>query len=208
VQDYAAAIPARLLDVQAGERVLDLCAAPGGKTLQLAAAGAEVVAVDRSASRLKRLHENLARTELKAEVVVADATAWEDARTFDAVLLDAPCTATGTFRRHPDVLWAAAPGDIAKLAALQSRLLDAAARRLGPGGRLIYCVCSLEPEEGEAQVAAFLVRHPEFSLAPIAAGEGGAPQAALRDGMLRLHPGLTEPAAGMDGFFIARLVRT
>jgi 16S rRNA (cytosine967-C5)-methyltransferase len=207
VQDYAAAIPARLLDVQAGERVLDLCAAPGGKTLQLAAAGAEVVAVDRSASRLKRLHENLARTELKAEVVVADATAWEDARTFDAVLLDAPCTATGTFRRHPDVLWAAAPGDIAKLAALQSRLLDAAARRLGPGGRLTYCVCSLEPEEGEAQVAAFLVRHPEFSLSPIAPGEGGAPEAALRDGMLRLHPGLTEPAAGMDGFFIARLVR-
>jgi 16S rRNA (cytosine967-C5)-methyltransferase len=207
VQDFAAAIPARLLDVKPGETALDLCAAPGGKTLQLAAAGAEVVAVDRSASRLKRLRENLARVDLKAEVVVADAAAWTDERQFDAVLLDAPCTATGTFRRHPDVLWAAAPGDIVKLAALQTRLLDAAAVRVRPGGRLVYCVCSLEPEEGEMQAAAFLARRPDFRLAPIAAGEGGAPAAGAKDGTLRLHPGLADPAGGMDGFFIARFVR-
>ena len=158
VQDAAAAIPARLLDLKPGETTLDLCAAPGGKTLQLASAGASVTAVDRSATRLKRLSENLARMGLTAEVVVADAAAWSDKRSFDAVLLDAPCSATGTFRRHPDVLWAAKPSDIAKLAAVQTALLDAAADRVKPGGRLVYCVCSLEPEEGEAQAAAFLAR--------------------------------------------------
>src|SRR5205085_7113413 len=132
VQDASAAIPARLLGVKPGEAALDLCAAPGGKTLQLAAAGAQVVAVDRSAPRLKRVAENLARLGLSAEVVAAEAAAWPDRRRFDAVLLDAPCSATGTFRRHPDVLWAARPGDIASLAAVQSGLLDAAARRLAP----------------------------------------------------------------------------
>src|SRR5581483_11558719 len=150
----------------------DLCAAPGGKTLQLAAAGAQVTAVDRSPERLKRVAENLKRTGLAAETVAADATAWADPRTFDAVLLDAPCSATGAFRRHPDVLWAAKPGDIAALAAVQARLLDAAARRVKPGGRLVYCVCSLEPEEGEAQADAFLARHAGFALAAVQPGEG------------------------------------
>ncbi|MEO8113413.1 MAG: transcription antitermination factor NusB [Phenylobacterium sp.] len=206
VQDAAAAMPARLLDVAAGETVLDLCAAPGGKTLQLAALGAKVTALDRSAPRLKRVSENLARTGLAAEVVTADAAGWHDRRQFDAVLLDAPCSATGTFRRHPDVLWAAKPGDIAVLAALQSRLLDAAGRRVKPGGRLVYCVCSLEPEEGEAQAQAFLARTPGFALAPMTAGEGGAPEASLlADGTLRILP--HHRPGGLDGFFIARFRR-
>ncbi len=207
VQDASAAVPARLLAVQAGEIALDLCAAPGGKTLQLAAAGAQVTAVDKSAARLKRVAENLARTGLSAEIIAADATAWPGARTFDAVLLDAPCSATGTFRRHPDVLWMASPADIPKLAALQSRLLDAAARRVKPGGRLVYCVCSLEPEEGEAQLAAFLARTPAFALDPVASGEGGAPEASrLPDGTLRILP--HHRAGGTDGFFIARMRRS
>ncbi|MFM8375166.1 MAG: RsmB/NOP family class I SAM-dependent RNA methyltransferase, partial [Phenylobacterium sp.] len=149
VQDASAAVPARLLRPRPGLTALDLCAAPGGKTLQLAAGGASVTALDRSAARLRRLGENLERTGLSAETAVADAATWDDGRTFDAVLLDAPCSATGTFRRNPDVLWAVKPGDIAALAATQSRLLDAAARRVSPGGRLVYCVCSLETEEGE-----------------------------------------------------------
>lgn len=207
VQDAGAAIPTRLLDVKPGETALDLCAAPGGKTLQLAAAGADVVAVDRSADRLKRVTENLARLQLSAEVVTADARSWTDKRTFDAVLLDAPCSATGTFRRHPDVLWAAAPGDIASLAEVQTRMLDSAAARVKPGGRLVYCVCSLEPEEGEGQVRGFLARHPEFALAPVAAGEGGAPAASVApEGWLRILP--HHLAGGIDGFFAARMVRT
>jgi 16S rRNA (cytosine967-C5)-methyltransferase len=203
VQDASAAIPARLLAVQAGETALDLCAAPGGKTLQLAAAGAQVTAVDRAPGRLKRVGENLARTGLAAETVTSDAAIWSDKRTFDAVLLDAPCSATGTFRRHPDVLWAAKPSDVAGLAAVQSKLLDAAARRTKPGGRLVYCVCSLEPEEGEGQVAAFLGRTPGVTLDPIGEGEGGAPAASLRaDGTLRILPHHTE--GGTDGFYVAR----
>ena len=207
VQDASAAVPARLLDVKPGQSALDLCAAPGGKTLQLAAAGATVTAVDRSAGRLKRVSENLARTGLAAEVVAAEAAAWPDKRTFDAVLLDAPCSATGTFRRHPDVLWVASPADIPKLAAVQARLLDSAARRVKPGGRLVYCVCSLEPEEGEGQVDAFLQRTPGFELEPAAPGEGGAPEASLRaDGALRILPHHRE--GGTDGFYVARLRRT
>ena len=206
VQDATAAIPVRLLDIQAGARVLDLCAAPGGKTLQLAAAGAAVTAVDRSAVRLKRVTENLARTGLAAEVVEADGATWPDTRTFDAVLLDAPCSATGTFRRHPDVLWVARPSDVVSLAAVQARLLDSAARRVKPGGRLVYCVCSLEPEEGEAQAAGFLARTPGFALEPVAAGEGGAPEASLRpDGALRILP--QHLAGGLDGFYVARFRR-
>lgn len=202
VQDAAAAIPARLLGAQPGQTALDMCAAPGGKTLQLAAAGAEVVALDRSAVRLKRVAENLTRLALSAEVVAADAATWPDRRTFDAVLLDAPCSATGTFRRHPDVLWAAKPSDVAGLAAVQSKLLDAAARRTKPGGHLVYCVCSLEPEEGEGQVAAFLGRTAGMSIDPISAGEGGTPQASIKaDGTLRILPHIE---GGMDGFYVAR----
>jgi len=207
VQDAAAAIPARLLETKAGQTALDLCAAPGGKTLQLAATGAEVVAVDRSAARLKRVGENLERMGLAAEIVVADAGDWADARSFEAVLLDAPCSATGTFRRHPDVLWAARPGDIASLAAVQSRLLDSAAGRVKPGGRLVYCVCALEPEEGEAQIRAFLARRPDFALDPVQPGEGGAPEASLApEGWLRILP--HHLPGGIDGFFIARMIRT
>ena len=203
VQDAAAAIPARLLAVQPGQTALDLCAAPGGKTLQLAAAGAQMTALDRSAARLKRVAENLTRTGLAAEAVAADAATWPDKRIFDAVLLDAPCSATGTFRRHPDVLWAAKPSDVAGLAAVQSKLLDAAARRLRPGGRLVYCVCSLEPEEGEGQVAAFLGRTQDIVLDPIGAGEGGAPAASVRpDGTLRILPHHLD--GGLDGFYVAR----
>ncbi len=206
VQDASAAIPARLLHVEAGESAVDLCAAPGGKALQLAAAGARVTAVDRSAQRLARVAENLARMNLQAETVAADAAEWSDGRVFDAVLLDAPCTATGTFRRHPDVLWASRPGDVAKLAQSQARLLDSAAGRTAPGGRLVYCVCSLEPEEGEGQVAGFLKRRPEFALDPIAAGEGGAPAQSLTpQGTLRLLPFHAE--GGCDGFFVARFRR-
>jgi 16S rRNA (cytosine967-C5)-methyltransferase len=206
VQDAAAAVPARLLAAQPGETALDLCAAPGGKTLQLAAAGASVVAIDRSAARLRRLKENLDRTGLAAEVVTADAETWDDQRAFDAVLLDAPCASTGTFRRNPDVLWAIRPPDIAKLAQVQARLLDSAAARVKGGGRLVYCVCSLEPEEGEAQVPAFLKRHPDFRLDPVQPEEGGAPEVSVtRDGCLRILP--HHLPGGLDGFFAARVRR-
>ncbi len=208
VQDAAAALPARLLGVTPDQTALDLCAAPGGKTLQLTAAGARVVAVDRSEARMARVRENLARTGLQAELVAADAAVWDDGRVFDAVLLDAPCSATGVFRRHPDVLWTCSAADIAPLAAAQARLLDAAARRVSPGGRLVYCVCALEPEEGEAQVAPFLSRHPEMALEPIAAAGDGAPAEGLRqDGTLRLLPSFDPPAGGLDGFFAARFRR-
>ncbi len=208
VQDAAAAAPARLLAPRAGETVVDLCAAPGGKTLQLAAAGAAVVAVDRSANRLRRLEDNLARTGLTAEVVTAAAESWDDPRSFDAVLLDAPCTSTGTFRRNPDVLWGSRPGDIGKLADVQHRLLDAAAARVKPGGRLVYCVCSLEREEGETQALAFLRRHPDFVTAPAVAADVGAPEEALTpEGWLRILPCQWGERGGLDGFFAARFDR-
>jgi 16S rRNA (cytosine967-C5)-methyltransferase len=207
VQDAAAAIPARVLATQPGETALDLCAAPGGKALQLAASGAQVVALDRSAARLRRLSEGLARTGLAAEIVAADAVAWDDPRTFDAVLLDAPCTASGTFRRNPDVLWTLRPGDIAKLAEVQAQLLDAAAGRVKPGGRLVYCVCSLETEEGESQAKAFLRRQPDFATAPVDPAAVGAPAAALTpEAWLRLLP--HQIPGGQDGFFLARFDRT
>ena len=206
VQDAAAAVPARLLDVRGGMTALDMCAAPGGKTMQLAAAGAAVTALDRSASRLKRVEENLARVGLNAEIVAADGADWKDGRAFDAVLLDAPCSATGTLRRHPETVWLARPGDLAPLVQAQRRLLAAAARRTAVGGRLVYCVCSLEPEEGEAQIAPFLAAHPEFELAPIAAGEGGAPAASITpEGTLHILP--THLDGGLDGFFAARFRR-
>lgn len=203
VQDASAAVPARLLSVEPGKTVLDMCAAPGGKTLQLAAAGAKVTALDRTEQRLKRLAQNFERIGLEVETAVADAAKWTDPRRFHAVLLDAPCTSTGAFRRHPDALWATQPPDIAKLAQVQARLLDAAAERLLPGGRLVYCTCSLEPEEGEAQVEALLLRRKTLRLDPIQPGEGGAPEASLTArGTLRILP--HHRAGGTDGFFVAR----
>lgn len=208
VQDAAAAIPARMLNVKAGETALDMCAAPGGKTLQLAAAGASVTALDRSSARLKRLSQNLERTGLDAEIIATPAEDWSDERVFDAVLLDAPCTATGTFRRNPEVLRATRPADVAKLADVQHRLLDVAAERVGPGGRLVYCTCSLEREEGETQVIAFLRRNPNFRTAVVDPASVGAPPEALTsEGWLRLLPSMWAEQDGMDGFFAARLER-
>lgn len=211
VQDAAAALPARLVRAQEGERVADLCAAPGGKTAQLCATGAHVVAVDRSAERLKRFTENLARLGLAADAQVADAATFQ-APPFDAVLLDAPCTATGTMRRHPDVGWTKRASDLAALTAVQSRMLDRAASLVRPGGRLVYCVCSIEPEEGEMQIAALLRRNPDLSRSPIAAEEiGGLSWCVTPLGELRTLPSqmarLIPPAAGLDGFYAARLVR-
>ncbi|MGH6987766.1 MAG: RsmB/NOP family class I SAM-dependent RNA methyltransferase [Caulobacteraceae bacterium] len=210
VQDAAAQLPARLLAPQPGEAVLDLCAAPGGKSLQLAASGARVIALDRSAERLERLEANLRRAGLSAEIIAADALAWKDARRFSAILLDAPCSATGTFRRRPDVLWNARASEIAVLADLQRRLLSAAAGRLGAGGRLVYGVCSLEPEEGEGVLRSFLAGRGDLRLDPISPAEAkriGAPAPSLaEEGWLRVLP--CHLQGGLDGFFIARLVRT
>ncbi len=208
VQDAAAAVPVRLLAPKAGETALDLCAAPGGKTLQIAASGASVVALDRSEARLRRLRQNLERTGLSAEIVVTPGEDWDDPRTFEAVLLDAPCTATGTLRRNPEVLRATRPAEVAKLADVQHRLLDAAALRVAPGGRLVYCVCSLEREEGETQVIAFLRRNPDFKTAPADPSTIGAPVEALTpEGWLRILPSMWAERGGVDGFFVARLDR-
>lgn len=213
VQDAAAALPARLLRAQSGERIADLCAAPGGKTAQLAAAGAEVVAIDRSAARLQRLQRNLERLKLRAEVRAVDALELPEDAGYDAVLLDAPCSATGTIRRHPDVAWTKTEGDISRLAGLQTRLLDKATRLVKPGGRLVYCTCSLEPEEGERQAEAFLKRHPAFERVPVTEAElGGHGELISAQGDLRTlpcHLDGEEPArkGGLDGFFAARFRR-
>lgn len=209
VQDASSAAPVALLGDLTGKTAIDLCAAPGGKTLQLLAKGAAVVALDRSKNRLKRVEENLARTGYQAEMLMSDAETFEDKRQFDIVLLDAPCSATGTFRRQPDVLWATRPSDIAKLADVQHRLLDSAADRVKDGGTLLYCTCSLEREEGETQVVAFLRRHKNFSVAPVSAedaAKAGIPaQSVCAEGWLRLLP--HQRPGGQDGFFIARLIR-
>ena len=212
VQDAAAAIPARLLQAKSGERIADLCAAPGGKTAQLASAGADVTALDRSAQRLKRLAENLQGLGLSADVRVGDALAFQ-AEPFDAILLDAPCSATGTIRRHPDVAWTKKPGDIATLAAVQEKMLDRAAALLKSGGRLVYCTCSLEPEEGEMQIESFLRRHPEMSRVPVRAEEiGGLSECLTAQGDVRTlphHLAHADPRlSGLDGFFAARLVKS
>lgn len=206
VQDAAAALPARLLGARPGERVIDLCAAPGGKTAQLAAAGAQVTAVERAPDRVARLRENLARLGLAAEVVEADAATWRPAEPADAVLLDAPCTATGTIRRHPDILRNKRAADVGALAAIQDAMLANAASMLRPGGRLVYAVCSLQPEEGEGAIAraAALPLRPD----PIAPADlPGLAAAVTPAGVLRTTPALWPGRGGMDGFFAARLVR-
>jgi len=204
VQDAAAAIPARLLGDVRGKLVYDLCAAPGGKTMQLAAAGAEVVAIDAEGSRLKTVAENLARTRLSAETLKADILDWEPPRLADAVLLDAPCTATGTIRRHPDIPWSKTEDQLKSLASVQAKMIDKALGVLKPGGLLVYCTCSLQPEEGEKQAAAALARHPGLTRLPVTAAETGLPAAITRDGDLRTHPAMLSAEGGLDGFFAAR----
>jgi 16S rRNA (cytosine967-C5)-methyltransferase len=193
--------------------VADLCAAPGGKTLALAVAGADVTAVDQSEERLRLLADNLERLRLvdRVKVVAADLATWEPGKAFDAVLLDAPCLSTGTIRRHPDLLHLKRPGDLERIVGLQGQLIDAAARLVKPGGILVYCVCSLEPEEGEGVVEAFLSRSPDFRRRALKPSDfGGSIDWITRVGDLRTLP-FHEPAPGhpgMDGFFAARLVKT
>jgi 16S rRNA (cytosine967-C5)-methyltransferase len=214
VQDAAAALPARLFGDVSGKRIVDLCAAPGGKTAQLALAGARVTAVDRSPARMARLRDNLARLDLQAAEVVTDAAEWPgDGEGFDGVLVDAPCTSTGTIRRHPDVAWLRQEVDIAALAALQKRLVQKAVALLKPGGTLVYCTCSLEPEEGEAAVAALLAASTEVRRAPVTADEvAGLGEIITADGDLRTLPCHLPHAdprlGGLDGFYAARLVKS
>ena len=205
VQDLAATLPARLLGAGEGRSVLDLCAAPGGKTMQLAAAGWSVLAVDSSAKRLARLEENLDRTGLHAAVVQGDIRKWQPGEAADAVLLDAPCSATGIFRRHPDVLHRIEPRQIAEMAELQAELLGRAAPWVKPGGVLVYATCSLEPAEGEERIAAFLADHPDWTIDAARPDELPAGIAPTEQGFIRTLPGMLAEAGGLDGFFIARL---
>jgi len=202
VQDSAAALPAQILAPKHGERVLDLCAAPGGKTAQLAAAGAHVTAVDRDPARLATLTANLARLNLQASIIQADALTWRPPQKFDAILLDAPCSATGTCRRHPDLLHIRKPRDIIALTKIQDQLLAAAADMLAPGGRLIYAVCSLQTEEAEPRIdkacKTLGLRHDRLNLPTF-------PEAVTPQGNIRTHPGLWPELGGLDGFFVARL---
>ena len=204
VQDAAAALVAGLVAARPGERVLDLCAAPGGKTLQLAAAGAKVVALDISGPRMARVAENLARTGLKADLVVADALQWQPEATFDAILLDAPCSATGTIRRHPDLPYVKDGSEVAGLVTLQAGLIDRALGWLKPGGRLVFSTCSLLPEEGEDQVLAALARHPGLRVERVEM-PGVEAEWWTQAGGLRLRPDFWAERGGMDGFFMARL---
>jgi 16S rRNA (cytosine967-C5)-methyltransferase len=211
VQDAAAAIPARLLGDVKGKRIADICAAPGGKTAQLAAMGAKVTAVDRSERRLQRVVENLQRLQLSAEIVVADATEWQP-EPFDGVLIDAPCTSTGTIRRHPDIAWLKREGDLVSLVDLQRRLLAHAVDLVVPGGAIVFCTCSLEPEEGEHQIAELLAREPRLRRHPIGPAEfPGLDGLVNAQGDIRTLPNFWPNAdprlSGMDGFFAARLMR-
>ena len=216
VQDAAAALPVRLFGDVAGKSIADLCAAPGGKTAQLALAGARVTAVDRSPGRMARLRDNLARLSLQAETVVADAAEWpggNNAEGFDGILVDAPCASTGTIRRHPDVAWLRQEADIAALTALQKRLLQKAVALLKPGGTLVYCTCSLEAEEGEQAISALLATELGVRRAPIDAGEvAGLSEILNPDGDLRTLPCHLPHAdprlSGLDGFYAARLVKS
>jgi 16S rRNA (cytosine967-C5)-methyltransferase len=212
VQDAAASLPVRLLHVSAADRVADLCAAPGGKTAQLLTAGAQVTAIDRSAQRAKRLAANLNRLGLTADIVVADALTYQAPQPFDAILLDAPCSATGTIRRHPDVAWTRHEADILRFSQRQAQLLDRAVSLLRPGGLLVYCTCSLEPEEGVRQISALLARNADMVRIPIDSAEiGGLAECITADGDMQTFPfhlpNASSRFAGLDGFFAARLKR-
>ncbi len=207
VQDAAAALPARLLGDLSGQRVFDLCAAPGGKTAQLILAGAVVTALDQDAKRLAVLKENLGRLSLTATVVQADASAWSPVEQADAILLDAPCSATGTLRRHPDIAWLRRPSDIAKIVTLQQKLLVRAAKLLAPGGTLVYAVCSLQPEEGPQLVDSFLAERSDFARKSIQPEElPGLENLITAAGDLQSLPGHLQELGGVDGFYACRLV--
>ena len=215
VQDAAAALPARLFGDVAGKSILDLCAAPGGETAQLAQLGARVTAVDRSPGRMARLRENFARLSLQVETVVTDAAEWQGANSggFDGILVDAPCSSTGTIRRHPDVAWLRQEADIAPLVGLQKRLLQKAVTLLKSGGTLVYCTCSLEPEEGEAAISALLATEPAVRRAPIEPSEvAGLTEILNAEGDLRTLPShlphQDQRLGGLDGFYAARLVKS
>lgn len=206
VQDLAASLPARLIGKGAGT-ALDICAAPGGKTMQLASAGWAVTALDNSPTRLERLSDNLARTKLNADIVTADALLWKPADLADAVLIDAPCSATGIFRRHPDVLYRVRPSIISEMAALQERIFARAADWVKPGGTLVYATCSLEPAEGEEQLRRFLSVRSDYRIDPVRQDELPAGLAPHADGYLRTLPGMLADVGGLDGFFMVRLIR-
>jgi 16S rRNA (cytosine967-C5)-methyltransferase len=206
VQDAAASWPAAWLALKPGEAVLDVCAAPGGKTMQMALAGAEVTSLDISASRMERVAENLARTKLKADLVIANVLEWQDERQFDAVLLDAPCSATGTIRRHPDLPFAKDGTGISELIGLQAEMLSAAARRVKPGGRLVFCTCSLIPDEGEVQAESFLEAHKDF-VVDTSVPKGMEVEWRTEEGGYRLRPDYWADRGGMDGFYIIRMNR-
>lgn len=208
VQDAAAALPARLLDPVAGQRIVDLCAAPGGKTAQLAAAGAGVTAIDLSETRLQQVAENLQRLNLSAQLIAADAAEWAPPEPADAVLLDAPCSGTGTIRRHPDIARLKRPADIGRLTALQDRLLDHCGELLKPGGTLVYATCSLQPEEGPERIERLLKQGAPFERSPVAPSElPGLEEAITPLGEVRTLPSHWASRGGIDGFFIARLRR-
>jgi 16S rRNA (cytosine967-C5)-methyltransferase len=213
VQDAAAALPVRLFGDVAGKTIADLCAAPGGKTAQLVQAGANVTAIDRSPNRVARLRDNFTRLALEARTVVADATEWQTEDQFDGVLVDAPCASTGTIRRHPDVAWLRQELDIGALMALQKRLLQKAVALLKPGGTLVYCTCSLEPEEGEQAIAALLSAESGMRRASVDASEvAGLAEILIPEGDLRTlpcHLAHADPRlGGLDGFYAARLVKS
>lgn len=206
VQDAAATLPVRLMGDVAGKSVADLCAAPGGKTLQLAAAGAQVTAVDVSGRRMVRVAENLARAGLSAELVTSDVSKWTTTEKFDAILLDAPCSGTGTLRRHPDIAWLKDEEDIGRLSLTQDRLLVRAAELLKPGGTLVYAVCSLQEDEGPARIEALLGRNRDLERVPVQPAElPGLDEAITSSGDVRTLPSMWTERGGLDGFYIARV---
>ena len=207
-QDAAAALPVRLFGDVSGKLIIDICAAPGGKTAQLAAGGADVIAVDLNERRLQRLTANLQRLNLAAKTVVADAVEWMPEKEADGVLLDVPCSATGTIRRHPDLPWTKSTSDVKALLPIQAQMLRSAAKMIKPGGLLIYACCSLQPEEGERQISKFLKHHPDFSRQPITASDTlGIPEAITASGDLRTLPSMWTSIGSIDGFYASRLIK-